>query len=120
MTIKEFEDYNKTLSMPQEWIGQGWGYKVIDRAWKDISLDEIIYISEYAYEENNYVKRENAYSRRDIQNVVRYAYPELKEKYVDELAAKLFDAIDWQFPESSIDEDWLLSEDEWEYYEIKR
>ena len=35
MTRQEFERLNGTKDMPYEWIGQGYGYKLIDKDWDD-------------------------------------------------------------------------------------
>lgn len=112
MTIAEFNNYNRTNTMPYEWIGQGYGYKVTDTAWNDLNDEDIIYIPEYAYEKEDdgtiLVSRENAYSKRDFIRLIH----ELDEKYLDigrcvqvnRMAAKLFEAVDWQYPESLLNE----------------
>lgn len=108
MTITEFKSHNKTNTMPYEWIGQGYGYKVTDVTWDDLNDDDIIYIPEYAYEKEDdgttLVSRENTYSKSDFIRLIR----ELDEKYLDigrcvqvkRMAVELFEAVDWQFPES--------------------
>lgn len=109
MTLEEFNKYNETKSMPREWIGQGWGYKA--DTWD--SDDDIIYIPEYGYEENDEcehltgeVLRENAYSLNDLIKVVTTETEVAKEK-AKGIAMVLFDVIDWQFPEGVLEEDWF-------------
>lgn len=112
MTIKEFEYYNKTESMPSEWIGQGYGYKETGKEWNDIEDDEIIYIPEYGYDNNDTydgytVERKNAYTKNDFKRLI-------KENNIngdtDLQAMILFDEVDWQFPESLIDEGFFEEE----------
>ena len=108
MTITEFNNHNKNNTMPCEWIGQGYGYKLMEN-WDDINDDDIIYIPEYAYEKGTEdgkvtISRGDAYSKNDFKKVIR----ELDDKYcdigrcaeVDRMAAELFDMVDWQYPES--------------------
>ena len=96
MTLKEFENYNKTRTMPQDWIGQGYGYKDNDFDWNNGDATLIIYIPEYAYNEDNVVKREDAYSKQDFIEICDGD---------EEKALYIFDTVDWQFPENLID-DW--------------
>lgn len=123
MTFTEFYKYNETKSMPYEWIGQGYGYKYEEKKWEDIDNDEIIYIPEYGYNQNNdfgyeqsekesTVNRSNAYSKRDLKEVVKEKYPKVKGELLDRLACILFEAIDWQFPTTAVDEEWLLSDED--------
>lgn len=116
MTLAEFNRYNENKNMPYDYIGQGNGYKVMDRKWDDIDNDEIIYIPEYGYE-GNYVERANAYSKRDFKNAVKDMYPKLKGKRLDDLACSLFECVDWQFPETVLLEDWFLTDEEREMLE---
>ena len=104
MTIQEFNKYNTTGTMPREWIGQGYGYKA-DIDWSTVNQDDIIYIPEYGYEENNTVKRENAYSKRNFIEVAARYKIEFNMQSV--YAENLFDAVDWQFPESLVEEGFL-------------
>ena len=118
MTIAEFNNYNKTNTMPREWIGQGYGYKVTDTAWNDLNDDDIIYIPEYGYDKEDdgtvFVSREDAYSKNDFIQLIR----ELDEKYRDigrcvqvkRMAAELFETVDWQFPESLLYEGFFEEE----------
>ena len=110
MKLSEFEKHNRNKDMPREWIGQGWGYKE-EKAWDEIDNDEIIYIPEYGYTDDGTVDRENAYNKRDLREVVKQTYPKLKGERLDTLASILFNSIDWQFPETAIDEDWLLDDE---------
>ncbi len=117
MTLTEFNKYNETETMPYEWIGQGYGYKYTEKDWEDIDNDEIIYIPEYGYEDEVdgfVVNRENAYNKRDLREVVKNKYPKVKGELLDRLACLLFDAIDWQFPETAIEEEWLYNEEDLE------
>lgn len=107
MTIAEFTEYNKQHTMPREWIGQGYGYKA---KWNPDSPTDIIYIPEYGYEDTLYdedevagdmVLRENAYSYEDFMRIC-----DGNEKK----AHALFDNVDWQTPDSVLDEEWF----EWE------
>lgn len=112
MTIAEFKEYNRTNTMPCEWIGQGYGYKVTDTTWDDLNDDDIIYIPEYAYEKEDdgttLVSKEDTYSKNDFIRLIR----ELDEKYLDvgrcaqvkRMTAELFEAVDWQYPESLLNE----------------
>lgn len=109
MTIAEFKEYNRTNTMPCEWIGQGYGYKS-EKEWDYIDLDEIIYIPEHGYNDitQSTADRENVYSKRDFIQLIR----ELDDRYLDigrqvevkRMAAELFEAVDWQFPESLLNE----------------
>ena len=112
MTLNEFNQYNETKSMPREWIGQGCGYK----AEKWDSDDDIIYIPENGYEETDdcesltgEVLRQNAYSMNDLIELVKERHDMPTEK-AKEIATSLFDSVDWQFPDSVMDEEWF------EYY----
>ena len=111
MTLTEFYKYNETKSMPCDWIGQGSGYK-IDKDWEEINNDEIIYIPEFGYDKDGTVNRENAFSKRDFREVVKEAYSKLKGADLDYVASLLFFAVDWQFPTTAVDEEWLLSDDD--------
>ena len=109
MTLQKFVFYNETKSMPQDWIGQGYGYKADDFDWDNGNPDDIIYIPEYGYEEDDdentipVVKRENAYSKNDF---LRLANGD------DDGAQTLFLFCDWQYPESTIDEGFFGEEND--------
>lgn len=115
MTIAEFRQHNKLGTMPCDWIGQGYGYKS-EKKWDYIDLDEIIYIPEYAYNEDddNVVSRDNAYSKSDFVGLIR----EIDDRYkdismcnaVNRMAEELFDILDWQFPESLLNEGFFEEE----------
>ena len=110
MTIQEFNCYNRTNTMPSEWIGQGYGYKDTSKEWNNINDDDIIYIPECAYVGGT-VDRDDAYSKQDFKRIIR----SLNNKYndvarhntVDRMAMELFEAVDWQFPESLLNEDFF-------------
>jgi len=91
MTLRDFNVYNRFKTMPYQWIGQGYGYKT---EWNPKHPDDIIYIPEYGYEGNK-VERENAYSYTD--------FVKLCDGNIH-LAENLFNSLDWQFPESLLDE----------------
>lgn len=111
MTIAEFEKNNKERTMPREWIGQGWGYKA---EWNPMTPEDIIYIPEYGYEDACYsleelgndedlVPRENAFSYNDFLKICNGN---------EKKAEILFQCVDWQFPESVLDEPWFECDDE--------
>lgn len=118
MTIAQFRGYNKLGTMPYEWIGQGYGYKVTDTAWDDLNDDDIIYIPEYGYDKKDdgtiLVSRNDAYSKSDFIQLIM----ELNDRYRDigrcvqvkRMAAELFEALDWQYPESLLNEDFFEEE----------
>lgn len=120
MTLREFEFYNETEEMPCFNIGQGYGYKVyLDEKWEDIPEDEIIYIPEYGYENSSgtKAKRENAYTKEDFREAVRRYIKDYTETgrendaaTVEFCARDLFDSVDWQFPETLLDEGWIDDE----------
>ena len=92
MTILEFSEFNRTKSMPQFDIGQGFGYKCdLDKS----KPEDIIYIPEYAYEDET-INRENAFSWND--------FVELCDGD-EEKAEFIFNDCDWQYPTTCI-EDW--------------
>ena len=117
MTISEFKEYNKTNTMPCEWIGQGYGYKVTDTAWNDLNDDEIIYIPEYGYERKegkHFVERADAYTKRDFIQLIRNYDDKFldigRQGQVDRMARELFEAVDWQYPESLLQEGFFEEE----------
>ena len=91
MKIKEFEKYNNEKNMPYEWIGQGYGYK---GEWDPENIHDIIYIPEYGYKDNT-VERKNAYSYKDF---IDLCDGDIKKAEI------LFENIDWQFPETALEE----------------
>lgn len=116
MTIAEFRQHNKLGTMPCDWIGQGYGYKS-EKKWDYIELDEIIYIPEYGYdtgEETPFVDRENAYTKRDFIQLIRNCDDKFldirRQGQVNRMAKELFEAVDWQFPESLLDEGFFEEE----------
>ena len=112
MTVKEFKAHNKAGTMPREWIGQGYGYKDISKEWEDMNPDDIIYIPEYAYEDEEdgtiFVSRENAYSKNDFKRIIQRLDYEWRDigrcVEVNRMAKELFESVDWQFPESLANE----------------
>ena len=97
MTIEEFEKHNLQHDMPEMPLKQGTGYKSI---WDVSKPDDIIYIPEYAFENNldGTISREDAYSVRDFVNLLNGDTKRAKE---------LFTFVDWQFPTSVLGEDTL-------------
>ena len=117
MTIAEFRQHNKLGTMPQNWIGQGYGYKLTEKEWNDLDDDEIIYIPEYAYdtgEETLFVDRENAYTKRDLIQLIRNCDDKFldigRQGQVNRMAKELFEAVDWQYPESLLQEGFFEEE----------
>ena len=102
MTLEQFNRYNKTKSMPYEWIGQGNGYKDTEFDWDNGNPTDIIYIPEYGYDGDT-VKRENAFSKEDFIDICNGDEGD---------ALYLFDSVDWQFPSS------LYNELDWEKEEV--
>jgi hypothetical protein len=114
MTIAQFREYNKLGTMPCEWIGQGYGY-ITDNAWNELNDDDIIYIPEYGYDKKDdgtvFVSRNDAYSKSDFIQLIM----ELDDRYRDigrcvqvkRMAAELFEAVDWQYPESLLNEEFF-------------
>lgn len=109
MTRQEFNRLNGTRYMPYEWIGQGYGYKLIDKKWDDMPDDEIIYIPEYAYENMDTVDEVNAYTKTEFRRLTReYEWEnEHTDEEIERIAEELFESCDWQFPESLINEGWF-------------
>ena len=108
MTQKEFDYYNETNTMPKFWIGQGWGYKEYT-PWDEMGDDEIIYIPEYGYNDYNsedVVDRMNAYSKEDFKQLIR-ELNKFPEEKVEDYAYELWEAVDWQFPTTLIEEGWF-------------
>jgi hypothetical protein len=97
MTIQEFNSNNIQHNMPCESIGQGCGYK---SRWDLENPDDIIYIPEHAYEKNEdgTINRDDAYSVRDFLRLTNNRIAKAKE---------LFEYVDWQYPETVIDEGFL-------------
>lgn len=118
MTIAQFREYNKLGTMPCEWIGQGYGYKVTDTTWNDLNDDDIIYIPEYAYDKEDdgtiLVSREDAYSKRDFLQLIRNCDDKFldigRQGQVNRMAEELFDVVDWQYPESLLQEGFFEEE----------
>lgn len=116
MTIAQFREYNKLGTMPCTWIGQGYGYKS-EKEWDYIDLDEIIYIPEYGYEREEgkrFVERADAYTKRDFIQLIRNCDDKFldigRQGQVDRMARELFEAIDWQYPESLLQEGFFEEE----------
>ena len=110
MKLSEFEQYNKNKNVPKDWIGQGYGYKDSDFDWDNGDPSDIIYIPEYGYsDEDTTVERKNAYSKNDFITAVRDMFEfekiEVSEKDIDGIAYRIFNIVDWQFPESELDEE---------------
>ena len=114
MTLKDFTFYNETKSMPVEWIGQGYGYKETEKEWNDIDDDEIIYIPEYGYNDDHTVSRNDAYTKSDFikltSDFMNTTDKTVQSEDIEQLAMELFDAVDWQYPESLIDEGFFEEE----------
>ncbi len=104
MTIKEFEEHNRNHDMPEMTLRQGTGYK---SEWDLSKPDDIIYIPEYAYSENEdgTISREDAFSARDFINLTNGD---------EKRAQDLFFFVDWQYPTSVLDERFLDEDEETE------
>ena len=103
MTIAEFNEYNRTNTMPCDDIGQGMGYKA--ESWD--SDDDIIYIPENGYDdEDETVDRDNAYSLNDLISVMSEYFPYCNMSDTEKRAAaeSLFAYLDWSFPSTVLDE----------------
>lgn len=85
----------------RSWIGQGYGYKA---DWDSAELDDVIYIPEYGYtteDEGWNWKIECPYTKQDFIDLAG-----------DEWLGKvLWEGVDWQFPETLIDEGYLNDEE---------
>ena len=92
MTIQEFNKLNETGHVPVGWIGQGWGYKDNEFDWNNGNPTDIIYIPEHAYDDDPVI---DAYSKQDFIDLC-----DGKEKR----ALYVFEAVDWQYPETFYDE----------------
>lgn len=106
MTKKEFAEYNYIKAMPRDWIGQGYGYKA---EWDPAKPDDIIYIPESAYFEFDGVTAQDGYSMNDFVKLTNGNVEKAKE---------LFEYIDWQYPDSALDE--VMTDEEREAKETKR
>ena len=98
MTIEQFHKHNDNHDMPYNWIGQGYGYKDNEFDWDNGNPTDIIYIPEYGYDwdgEQCYVVRENAYSKEDFIDLCDGDKGR---------ALFIFEAVDWQYPETFYDE----------------
>lgn len=97
----EYQDSDNTAFnlediIPSEWIGQGYGYKP-DIDWNTVDLDEIIYIPECAYGDNEYDDPTSVYTKQDFLDICGN----------DNDAEELHSMVDWQCPETLYDElDW--------------
>lgn len=83
------------------WIGQGWGYKEGCKLWCEIEDDDVIYVPEYGVEKdidgNEYA--ETWYTKKDFIELCSVEGCPIE-------AETLFDMVDWQFPETLLDEIW--------------
>lgn len=115
MTQKEFNSYIETNSMPYSWIGQGYGYKEEEKDWNDIQNDEIIYIPEYSYvtDGSNIISVEDSYTKGDLIELVKkyFDFDDMSDQEIDWLASVLYENLDWQYPESLIDEGFFDDEE---------
>lgn len=90
--------FNLEKVIPSEWIGQGYGYKP-DIDWDTVDLDEIIYIPECAYMDNDCKcdPISSVYTKQDFLDICGN----------DNDAEILYSIVDWQCPETLCDElDW--------------
>lgn len=116
MTIQEFEAYNEAKNMPQDDIGQGFGYKDADFDWYNGNERDIIYIPEYGYNSDKTVDKENAFSKQDLVELVKAYISEnfpdknLWDKEYESLALSVFEVLDWQFPSTLVYGDGILDD----------
>lgn len=90
-----------TRSIPIEDIGQGYGYKNFSFNWEAGNPDEIIYIPEYGINEEGFINWENCYTKNDFIRLCENI-DHNKEEYIG--PETLFDYVDWQFPETVLEE----------------
>lgn len=98
MTIEEFDEHNRLKNMPKS--NNGLGYKLLD--WENSPDDIIIYIPETAYEDGA-VKRENAFTKQDIINLVQKWVKEnnlkVTQKDIEAGSQLVFELVEGQFPQ---------------------
>jgi len=77
-------------------LAQGWGYKA---DWNTAGLDDVIYVPEYgiAIDEDDRQYAETYYTKQDFIDLAGNEW----------LGYILHEGVDWQFPETLIDEGWL-------------
>ena len=76
-------------------IGQGMGYKKFHPPFADMNEADIIYIPEYGYDENGVPDLDSVYTKGD--------FISLCDNDIDR-AEYLFESVDWQYPESLLNE----------------
>jgi hypothetical protein len=95
------------------WIGQGYGYKSI-KAWNEFSDDEIIYIPEGAYLDadiKDVPHPEDTYTKARFIDLCFNSEFEDIHQHPNEFAETMFNDVDWQYPETLLDE-WEREEGE--------
>lgn len=114
MKVEDFKKLNGTPNLPNGWIGQGYGYKD-ERIWAEIAEDEVIYIPEYAYEYQEdgccvITDLDDIYTKESFRDLVVNELGDIRDKeMIDSIACDLFYTVDWQYPESLINEGYLDS-----------
>lgn len=119
MTEKEFFEYNLAKNMPKFNIGQGMGYKSDnweDYDWSHITITDIVYIPECAYEADGTVKRENAYSKLDIYKIVddwknKNGFAGADQASVEYVAYFLWEMLEWQTPADILEKHGFIRQD---------
>lgn len=87
------KDINRNSKIVKpEWIGQGYGYKS-DKPWKLMKNVDVVYIPEYGFDSDENISE--LYTKSDFIDLANG-----NEKF----AETIFDNVDWQFPETWLDE----------------
>ena len=108
-TKKQFAAMNeaeRAKNFPQDFIGQGYGYKPrIDL--EKVSNDAIIYIPEFGYEKR-IPQLDSIYTKQDFVNLCKEYNQNCADLFGEGQkaleASALFDELDWQYPETLLDE----------------
>lgn len=94
-----------TKIIPRDFIGQGYGYKNYDFNWESGNPDEIIYVPEYCFggfNNDGNIELDSCYTKREFEDMCEEFNRNNKDKYIT--AEDLFDMVDWQHPNSLLDE----------------
>lgn len=94
--------------MPPDTTSQGYCYKT-EKRWEDVEPDEVVYIPECAYS-SDYSMEEGdfwylmdvVYTKQDFVELCKNCSDTTQEEYCT--AEALLDMVDWQCPETLLDE----------------